>query len=59
MKETKHQRKLRKGMNAVTKQNFEDGYSPPLYKNVAAIGQLERMVKVQKGVPYVNSNNFN
>lgn len=50
MKITKKMRKREKGMNAITKANFEEGHRPPVYN--------DKGVKIQRGVPYVNPNNF-
>lgn len=58
MKETKRQRKLRKGMNAATLEAYTKGHKPPAYKNIAGPNQLETFVKVQKGIPFVNPANF-
>ena len=58
MKETKKQRKLRKGMNAATRSAYEEGYRPPKFMNVNPPNMPANFVKVDKGVPYVNPSNF-
>ena len=55
---TKKQRKLEQGMNHVTAQNHKEGYSAPIYRNMAGAGQIPDFVKVREGVPYVNPENF-
>ncbi len=59
MKLTKKQIKKKKGMNAATKKAFKSGFKNPVYRNLAPAGMLENFVKVQKGTPYVNAENFN
>ena len=58
MKITKKMRKKAKGMNAVTKRNFEDGHCVPEFRNISPVGQVANFIKTKKGVPYVNPNNF-
>lgn len=58
MKETKKQRRMRKGMNAAAFGAYAKGHKTPVYKNIAPPNQLEVFVKVQKGVPFVNPANF-
>ena len=56
---TKKQRKLRDGMNAITKAAYEKGHTPPLYVNRnEGKALLPEYIKVGKGVPYVNPLNF-
>lgn len=58
MKETKRQRKLRKGMNSATLEAYTKGHKPPVYKNITPPNQPEVFAKVGKGVPYVNPKKF-
>jgi hypothetical protein len=58
MKETKKQRKLRKGMNSAAAHEFNKGHSAPIYANISKPNQPELFAKVKKVVPYVNPNNF-
>lgn len=58
MKITKKMYKKTNGMNAITKKHFTDGYKRPVYQDKAPLGNLPMFVKVRKGTPYVNKENF-
>mgnify|MGYP003642458253 CR=1 FL=1 len=59
MKVTKKMRKKAEGMNAITRKNYEEGFKPEKFHNIAEFGDVVNYVKVAKGTPYVNPNNFN
>jgi hypothetical protein len=59
MKITKKMRKKANGMNAVTAIHFKKGTSAPRFINVSPLGNVPEYQKVAKGVPFVNSKNFN
>ena len=54
MKETKKQRKLRKGMNAATLQAYSAGHKTPVFHET---GGREK-IRISAGVPFVNAANF-
>lgn len=49
-------RKMYKGMNAVTRKHFDEGFKPVTY---AGRGEMaSTFSKIKKGTPYVNPLNF-
>jgi hypothetical protein len=62
MKMNKKLRKLYKGMNAVTRKHFDEGFKPVTYagKDGVNIGgvKIPPFSKIKKGTPYVNPLNF-
>jgi len=56
MKMNKKLRKMYKGMNAVTRKHFDEGFKPVTY---AGRGEMaSTFSKIKKGTPYVNPLNF-
>ena len=58
MKITKKMKKKINGMNYQTKSNFEDGFKPETFKNIAPKFEPAVFKKVKGGTPYVNPLNF-
>ena len=62
MKVTKRQRKLKNGMNAITKLNLKIGFKRSLYCGSDGYMQggklLPAFSKIRNGTPYVNPSNF-
>jgi hypothetical protein len=61
-KETKKQRKVRVGMNAITKINFKVGFAPPRFAGKDGFMKDGKLMpafsKIIHGTPYVNPLNF-
>jgi hypothetical protein len=61
-KETKKQRKVRAGMNAITKINFKLGFAPPRFAGKYGFMKDGKLMpafsKILHGTPYVNPLNF-
>ena len=62
MKVTKKARKLKNGMNAITKLNFKAGFKLPIYSGKEGHMEGGKLLpaysKIRRGTPYVNPNNF-
>ena len=61
-KETKSQRKVKSGMNAITKINFKQGFAPPRFAGKDGFMSDGKLIpafaKIRNGTPYVNPLNF-
>jgi hypothetical protein len=61
-KETKKQRKVRAGMNAITKINFKVGFAAPRFAGKHGFMKDGKLIpafsKIMRGTPYVNPLNF-
>jgi hypothetical protein len=61
-RETKKQRKVRVGMNAITKINFKVGFASPRFAGKDGFMKDGKLIpafaKIMRGSPYVNPLNF-